>query len=241
MQENLKALVELAAIDGSVRDVDLELAEIPKRMEVMRSDLRRLEEMLSKERSDLEGAKALQTAHGEEIASRQEQLSRSRIKSNQSKNAREADAADHEMQVIRKAIKDKEDEQVTLAAAIEKVTGSLSAHEKEFETCKVTINKELEEAQARLDALTEKRASAVSGRDASASRVDKTMLHRYNTMYKRFGNAVVPVVNGTCEGCRMQVPAQQLNVILRGKTVEQCRHCMRILYVPEQAEAAQTN
>ena len=42
--------------------------------------------------------------------------------------------------------------------------------------------------------------------------------------------AIVPVINGVCQGCFMSIPPQQFNDILRGDKLLNCPTCQRILY-----------
>lgn len=45
--------------------------------------------------------------------------------------------------------------------------------------------------------------------------------------------AIVPAMDGFCSYCRIQVPTQILQEVMRGSRIHQCPCCARILYVPE--------
>jgi predicted nucleic acid-binding Zn-ribbon protein len=46
----------------------------------------------------------------------------------------------------------------------------------------------------------------------------------------RRGLAMVPVKNGTCQGCNMNIPPQLFNTLQRGNSIEVCGNCNRIIY-----------
>ena len=55
-------------------------------------------------------------------------------------------------------------------------------------------------------------------------------------LQRRGGVAVVTVNNGTCGGCHMHVPPQDLIEIRRSASVRVCANCQRILYVPTRVD-----
>ena len=67
----------------------------------------------------------------------------------------------------------------------------------------------------------------------------KQIYNKYKRISKRReGLAVVPVIDGSCSGCRRHIRPQQYNILLRAETLEHCPSCTRVVYIPaEQAEA----
>jgi hypothetical protein len=64
-----------------------------------------------------------------------------------------------------------------------------------------------------------------------AAGVDKALLERYmklKAMRKDLG--VVPVRNGICTGCRLQLPPQLVAEVKRSDQLLTCSYCHRILY-----------
>jgi predicted nucleic acid-binding Zn-ribbon protein len=55
-------------------------------------------------------------------------------------------------------------------------------------------------------------------------------MKKYSTIKMRRGLALVPVRNGTCAGCNMNVPPLNYNTIQRGNSIEMCGNCNRIIY-----------
>jgi hypothetical protein len=63
--------------------------------------------------------------------------------------------------------------------------------------------------------------------------LDGTLLRQYERMRRSRikANAVVPVVNGVCQGCFMVVTKSLLAELMRGDSLVTCEHCGRILYL----------
>ena len=56
------------------------------------------------------------------------------------------------------------------------------------------------------------------------------VLKKYSAIRMRRGLALVPVKNGTCQGCNMNIPPQLFNTLQRGNSIEVCGNCNRIIY-----------
>ena len=89
----------------------------------------------------------------------------------------------------------------------------------------------LEEAEAGVRGLEEKRADA-------AKAVDPNLLRRYDAVRKKRMPAMVPLAPpNTCTGCRMNVPPQLYNTLKANLGFDTCPSCMRIIHAPEAIEA----
>ena len=66
--------------------------------------------------------------------------------------------------------------------------------------------------------------------------IEKSLLKRYNTVMHRRGTAVVEVRDGVCQGCHMSLAPQLAIQVERGESIQSCRQCNRLLFVPEAEE-----
>jgi predicted nucleic acid-binding Zn-ribbon protein len=230
VREHLRILAKLATIDGAARDLDKELKEVPERIGEMQLDVRKLEELLSKERQQLVDAEKMRTSGEEEIAARNESLSRSRAKAAKARNAREAEATEREVETVRRMIKEREGDREKLAAAIEEVKKSLAGHEAEFNELRTMFAAEEEKGRARIAELQEERSKVVVGRDELTVKLPRDILRRYEMIRQKRGVGVTEILDGTCQSCRMQIPPQQYIVLQRAENLDQCPSCNRIMY-----------
>ncbi|MFW6050511.1 MAG: zinc ribbon domain-containing protein [Myxococcota bacterium] len=229
MRDQLRALAKLSDIDSAARELDTELDEIPRRIEEMRSDVRRLEGLLSKEREQLSEAEGLKKSQEEEIASRNDAISRAKIKGAKARTPKEADAAEREVEANRRAIKEREDEVLRLDEVIEKVRSQVEQHQGELEELQRMFQQEEEKAGSRTAELQKERAKVLEGRDEVAASIPRNLLSRYERVRSRFGTGVAVIVDERCTACSMALPPQQFIQVQRGEDVVQCPSCLRIL------------
>jgi hypothetical protein len=69
----------------------------------------------------------------------------------------------------------------------------------------------------------------------------KSINHDALTMYNRVlktraPNVLVPVVDGICTGCNIQLPVQVLSDIMKADRLVICETCARVLYLPDQLQ-----
>ena len=87
-----------------------ELKEIPKEVDQLRESVALLEGLLAKERRDLEEAQRLCEAQDTGIKEAADSISKAKAKGAKAKNAREAEAVERELEVLRRTQKEREAE-----------------------------------------------------------------------------------------------------------------------------------
>lgn len=106
-----------------------------------------------------------------------------------------------------------------------------------IETEIISINGEIEKLKINKDLLLKQlEIQILEGKKESqtiASKIDKDLLDRFNTLRNTKQKAIVAVKNNICNGCNMRV-ATYLKDILKGKKeVIYCESCGRMLYYIE--------
>jgi uncharacterized protein len=236
--EQLAALAKIADIDAEALRTETELKEIPERMADLDNDVKRLGELLAAERTEVADADALLQAQDDELQNQSQALARSKAKGAKARNMREADAVERELEVIRRSMKEREEEKATLKAAIEKRRGSVNKHEKELAELQRFAGEEKQKADARLAELTVTHERVLAGRKELAAKVPADVMRRYDMIRgKRAGVGAVSVKGGICAGCNTSLRPMQTIAVQRGETFEQCPRCQRLLFSPEAVKA----
>ena len=231
MIEQLAALAKIADIDAEALRAETELREIPQRIDALLADVKKLGDLLTAEKQELEDADRLLVAQEEELNNQNQALAKSKAKGAKARNLRETDAVERELETIRRLMKDREQERQTLKDAIQKRRGSVDKHQKEFAELEGFAGEEKSKADARVAELTQIRDRVLAGRATLLPKVPADVLRRYEMIRsKRQGLGVAAIENGTCSGCFVVLAPQQVIAVQRAEEFAQCPRCQRFLY-----------
>lgn len=144
-------------------------------------------------------------------------------------DARELNSLQHEIEMAAQRRSQREDELLEAMEQFE--TGEATLRQAEQRVREVEARQLDERARLhREDAeLTEEIEALRRRRDEIAGGLDPTQLARYERLRRSTGHAVAEVVNGTCQWCRVQVPARDVQHARAGELVA-CTNCGRVLF-----------
>jgi predicted nucleic acid-binding Zn-ribbon protein len=233
VQDKLRALVRLAEIDASARGIDEQLEGIPRELEERRAAIRALEALVAGQKAQLESAERLLEQHDDELKSRTDMLARSKAKGAKARTLREAEAAERELESIRRAIKEAEAEKERLTGVLAQTRKVLAKPLAELEEQKAALLQAEQGSEQRLADLRAERERVVAGRERFASEIPKPVYRRYERIRAKVHPVVAEVVDTTCMGCRMRLPPQLANEIRKASDFHQCPHCHRFVFVRE--------
>jgi hypothetical protein len=231
-----------------IQQVDQNLRENTQAVSSGESRVTELEEAYRAKSSATEQARATASA----LATRQRDLEARladaeakmkdrRMRLTRIRNDKELGLAKREVDLLKEEITGIEAELQQVYEQAEAATTTLAALEGELKTIAESREAEataLRETIARLGADIERDRAR---RQTLLETVDAELRRRYEMILSRRGGlAVVPVRDGTCQGCRMRVPPQLYNQIQRGEQVILCPSCQRMLHwQPQQEEASE--
>ena len=118
-----------------------------------------------------------------------------------------------------------------LTAKVKSAEATLAKDKQSVSAQKSAIDAEVASLKQSLESLVTERATI-------AASVPKAALSTFDTIFKARKNlAVVKVVDGLCEGCRVRVRPHLFNQLKAADTIIQCESCQRIFYyVPPAAK-----
>lgn len=223
---------------NEIQKIDLGIREIEKRFESTPERLRELEATLGTSRSELQRFTEQRDLIVKEVKTLEAQVQAESIKLrkwesrlNDIRNQREYLALSREVEGSRRANREA-DEKITelntqraqLDSQIDGVHNRLAETEIDADAERERVQRELAEASSSI-------AREKARRDALLSKVPGSLLRKYdNIRAKRFGLGLVPVIDGSCQGCNMKLPPQLYNILQRVETVEQCPSCQRLIF-----------
>jgi predicted nucleic acid-binding Zn-ribbon protein len=226
-----KRLYELQQIDVEIRTQQGLLDDINKRL----GSNEELEEARSKVNETKEHLSQITTRRKElewdsdDLGKNIKQIS-DKLYSGTIKNPKELVNFEQELKQFKEKLTQTEDTLLDVMAEEESFQKTLvkdNAYLEDFEQKwteeikDLTAQKEREESKSQ--ELSVKRESLISGIDASA-------IELYEGLQSRKGEAVVKVVQGRCQGCRISLAMSEWQKAKSG-TVVQCSSCSKILYL----------
>jgi predicted nucleic acid-binding Zn-ribbon protein len=158
------------------------------------------------------------------------QIDKSREKLSRCRTEREANAAQREVEELRKLYRDREIE-------IDKLTALVDSARTEIETTVAERDKlasELGESEGdvtnRLGDVETQAKGKHDVRRELIKQVEGVLYRRYELVRKRKGTALAHTDEGTCSECHMLLPPMLYQQLMRGEDFSQCPSCHRILY-----------
>lgn len=151
----------------------------------------------------------------------------------------------YELQAMKKEIDSTERSNVELAAQIkvkeldiEKIQKDFGQIEEDFQKAEaelLTIKTEVETKTGEFDGVISTKMQEVKKLEADC---DRQILSKYNLIRTRkHQDAIVPIINGACQGCFMKIPPQMANMMLvRKEVIETCPNCQRLIFWHEATE-----
>lgn len=235
VRDELRALAKLALMDDSARDLDKELKRIPQHVEELRGSVQTLEALLAQERSQLSEAEALKVERATELKTRVEGLQRARRNAAQATNMKESQAGEREVEVNRRAIKEREEDLKRIGETIEAKTASLAERENDFQEAQQMLQAEEDTSKTKIEELGAEREKLLAGREQLVDVISQTLIRRYERLRGPLITAVSIISDVTCPACRIAVPAQLFIEIQRSEEIHQCPNCRRIFIHKELA------
>jgi uncharacterized protein len=242
IREQIAFLEELSSIDSDIRRIDEQLDKQRSSLEGLRSELKRLEDRL---KGDRESLTVMEKTRGElvvEFRQMTTQIERSREKLQRSRNERESNAAQRELEELRKLHRDREEEIERINSAADGARAAIEqAEAKRVDVAQAIAGTE----KGTTDALAEleaERAARSEMRQAIVSKLPVVLYRRYESIRTRRPIPIAKTHDGTCLGCHLSIPPMMFQKMRRQEEFERCPHCNRILYYipPESAAGSST-
>ena len=230
MKEQIKLLLEVQRHDARIQELENMAKAFPQELEAMQADLRKVEAMLERERTQLKETESWRRQQEEEMKAEEDHLIKAKQKSSQVKNVREHMATERELQSTRERSKAREEEVLKLMGVVEETKKRIAQHEADFNALRDHVTSQEAAARGKIDEAKSQIDAEKTIRDQAAKRCRPDAFKKYAAIRMRRGLAMVPVKNGTCQGCNMNIPPQVFNMLQRGDSIELCGTCNRIIY-----------
>ncbi|MBX3262287.1 MAG: hypothetical protein KIS78_36540 [Labilithrix sp.] len=239
--DQIRALEELAAMDAEVKALEEKLAEERGLLVGLKESLKKLDERLQTDRATVGAADKQRQELQIDIRTMTQQIEHSREKLNRSRTERESQAAQRELEELRKLVRDREDEIQRIDNDTAAVRAQVEATEAEHKALSEELAAKEGDIQAKVAQLESDRATKGGGRDVIVKRIPPVLYRRYEMIRGRRGTAIAQTADGTCNRCNMALPPQLYHRLRREPLIEQCPSCNRIIYFAPPQEATKVD
>lgn len=233
LKEQLKALEQIQEIDLKIDSLRKNKGTLPAALKALDDQIGKISASASIKKTSLAELEKMQRQTTAAMELNKDRITRSTSRLESVQNSQEFQAAQKEIEQLRKQ-KDSLDEQTKKSAvdgeAIRAALGEFDAQIAKF--------KEERDAQAAMltgqtGKMEEEISVLMAERSKHSPNVEARLLIQYDKVRAaRAGLGIVPAIAGRCKGCNMMVPPQQFNEIQRGSALHSCPSCHRVLFVP---------
>ena len=230
IQSQIHALESLAVLDEQLGQVEAELATERAQIGDKRGQAKVLENKLEVARTSISGMERTRNELLTDARQMALQLDRSREKLSRSRNEREINAAQREIEELRKLYRDREVEVQRLGTVIEQARADATTNDGALSSIAFEIGDQEGPSQHRL-ALLEQTLQEQTGKRAEfIAELPPVLYRRYETIRKKLGSGICHTAAGTCSACHISLSPMQFQTLRRTPKFDQCPSCCRILY-----------
>ena len=231
IKDKLKDLVILQQFDDDIDRIEKDLAEIPDRIGALNSELTEYEQKVSQNGQTLDELRKQYRSGESEVQMIESQIVKSQEKLRAVKTNKEYQSTLKEIDDLKSKTSRIEDRMLEVLDEIE--SAEHIGRQAEADLAEVKI--QMEEKQEQIRTHSEQQQNVLSRRlqerDAVLEQLDSKTKVRYNRVKQQGrGIAMAAVIDAVCQVCRMNIPPQLFNELMRMDEMLMCPNCQRIIY-----------
>lgn len=234
VRDQFEVLKLLVVADEEIRKLDLELIKERDALDGVKRDLVRVREQIEQERQQYDVVEADRGARIQEGRVMQQQLERSREKLNRTRNEKEMNAVQRELEETRKLLRDIEDSVGKRSLELDELRKSIIDKEEQEAGFVARLGETEGAVSARLQQIETERGEKARVRDEIAKKLPQNLLRKYDQIRAKRNSGAARLEQGRCKACNMSIPPQLAQRIARADVLEQCPSCNRFLYIDSQ-------
>jgi hypothetical protein len=231
IKEKLRDLVVLQQHEDEISRIEKDLSEVDERVNRLNSELTEYEEKVERNRQVLDALKKQYRSDESEVQMIESQIVKSQEKLGAVKTNKEYQSTLKEIDDQKTKAFQMEDRMLEVLDQIE----STESEGQELEADLAEIKIQVEEKQKQIRLQSEQQQDVLSRRlqerDVVLERLDSNTREHYNRVKRQGrGIAIAAVVDAVCQVCRMNIPPQLFNDLMRMDNMMMCPNCQRIIY-----------
>lgn len=237
--EQLKLLHELQQIDEKIMDLNRFREKAPEQIQALQTKIEDQRLMITVKEGELQKHLETRRAKERELETHESQIAKNQTRAMAVKTNEEFHAIQRENDLQKELIEDLEDEVLRLLDDIDSAELAVKKAKDRFKEIQKEMQAQVEDLNQKMQLVADRLAEQEKLREQMVPSIQPSFLTRYNKLRVITGGiAVVRVKNRTCMGCRMNVPPQVYNLVIKNEDIHTCPNCFRILYYEPEANGA---
>lgn len=232
MQRKLAILLEIQGMELRLRELDADLAAVPKRVAAIEAKLSGAQQNLARAQAAQSGSQSERRQVDREIEALREKITKIRGHSGDVKTNQEYRALLDEIAFAEAQIAKHEERLLEIMEQADALDGAAKEAAAALERQRGEVRAESEAAQTHSAAVQAERATLAQSRDRLRTDADDTWLRRFDRVLRMRGQALAAVDREACSGCRVRLRPQFLQEMAQqDDRLFVCESCGRILYL----------
>ena len=231
MNAHLSPLIELQKFDLRVAELKDQRRKIPERLELSAAPLREARRALEEASASVEGLVKERRSYEKDLEAHEDRISKMKDRAAQLKTNQEYQAHLFEVELANKKKGEIEEKILLAMEKIEQIQGAMKDAQARVGEAEQIYAKEKSTLDELDRALVVELSELEIKQQNLSSQIDKPLLARYTKLKSaRKDQALAPLRDGICLGCRLQLPPQLVAEVKRMQDLHTCPYCYRMLY-----------
>jgi len=237
VNSQLKLLIELQKLDRRIFQILDMQKKAPEFLQSAESPLQDILSRLQALKNLGESLVTQQRGSELELTTQEDLLHKVRSRLSELKTNKEYQAHLYEIEQARKKKDSIEESLLEVMGRVEENDKAVKELEEQASEAQKVFDAEKVRLEDQSAELVNERTDLEGRQKTVADMVEKPLLARYDRLKTmRKGFAVAEVQDGSCGGCRLQLPPQLIAEVRRGDELMDCSYCHRILFMAHHLE-----
>jgi len=232
MWNGLDKLIELQKLDVAIAKLEDEAEAIPKAIRLLEAKLTEARSGLDSATAGVEQLQKERRGKERELEEAGEGIKKKQARLFEIKTNDEYSAVLKEIATLKDKASTLETETLVLLERLDGSAKTVAEAERVFRAAEAKHNTERGEKEGQLALVQQELDRLREVRAGQASRLEADLLQLYGRVKRSRGLVVVPVRDGSCDGCGVSLPPQTFVEVRRNDRMFTCPSCSRILYYP---------
>ncbi len=231
IKEEMTVLVALQQCEKQIGKLEHELARVEARIKMLNQQLEEFEKRVVNGQQTLAELKKQYRAGEADIKLAESQVSKSQEKLRAVKTNKEYTSTLKEIDDLKVKASQLEDGMLRILDKIESTEAEVAQAMIDLKDVKADVDAQRNDIRAESESQEKELAVAKQEREAILARLPAALVEKYNKVkVQGRGIAIAAVADSVCQVCRMNIPPQFYNELLRMDTFRMCPNCQRIVY-----------